>query len=275
MRQFSVVIPWRNRPEIEQTLEANAHLFVRHSAEVVVVNCGGDAAALSTVLGNQRGVAIRPIGIPHDCFNRSLANNIGALYSEGAFVFFLDADVILKTDILEETRGMLEEQNCVVHVRKVYESNAPDNPKMAFVKELVHTREISCVDGRRAMVRSIVGGDGSRGGSGLMIASKAHLLRVGGFNSTLKGWGYEDSDLTIRLQFELGLDVRMIGEATHLTHGDDRRGVAGASRVKDYYDNEAACLERYSRGDHMGTYFDDEVAWQGKIQDLSPSGSPG
>lgn len=81
MSAFSVVIPWRNRPELARTLTANAEVFARHRAEVLIVNCGGDPDELSTLLRDQPIAELRQIYLPCGSFNWSLANNTGPVLS--------------------------------------------------------------------------------------------------------------------------------------------------------------------------------------------------
>ncbi len=47
---LSILIPWADRPELAQTLSANAQVFAALEAEVLVANCGGDDSALALTL---------------------------------------------------------------------------------------------------------------------------------------------------------------------------------------------------------------------------------
>jgi len=258
---FSVVIPWWNRPQLKRTLEANMPLLARHDAEVVVVNCGGDAADAAAQIGDCTAAPVRHVVIPDAVRNRALARNLGALCSTGSVLFFLDCDIILRSDIFAEAAPLLEE-NCFVTVRKRIESQAEPVPAQSFLKELTLTRELVCEDGRRATVHQTFGGDGSTSNRGELLVKRAHFLHIGGYNSALDGWGFEDDDVVIRLQFALGLRSMMIGEVLHLTH---EKNLRGGSWLHDIHRNKQLCFDNYSRGAFVGTYEEDVRLWKPRI----------
>jgi glycosyltransferase involved in cell wall biosynthesis len=262
MTSFSVVIPWWNRPELRRTLDANGPWLARHGAEVVVVNCGGDAAEAAAQLAGYTAAPVRHVVIPDAVRNRSLARNLGALCSTGNVLFFLDCDVILQSDIFAEATPLLEQEDCFVTIRKRVESQPEPISNRSFIKETIHTREMICEDGRRAMTQQTFGADGSHSGIGQMLVKRADFLHIGGYNSALEGWGYEDDDVVLRLQFVLGLRSMMIGEVVHLSHGNDLRG--GSPR-HDLPRNRQSCFKNYSRGAFVGTYEEDVRLWKPRI----------
>jgi glycosyltransferase involved in cell wall biosynthesis len=265
MKKFSVVIPWSRRPELRDTLGLNAPLFRRHDVEVVVVNCGGDPGQVASLVG-ERGIDdLRYVTIPAASFNPSLARNLGAFCCSGKVLFFLDADIVIKSDIFDEVGPLLDAQPCFVKVQRVREARPQLDPTFAFVAQQTDTREMISVDGRKASMIDFWWADGSRCGSGLLLMNRNDLLAVGGFNSSLIGWGFEDIDLTLRLQFLLRLAPRAAGEVLHMTHGDDLRNVHGSSRLHDFACNRAVCFENYRRSRFVGTYADDVSAWQEKL----------
>jgi glycosyltransferase involved in cell wall biosynthesis len=267
MTSFSVVIPWWNRPELRRTLDANLPLLARHGAEVVVVDCGGDAADGAAQLAGYTAVRLRHVMIPDAGRNRSLARNLGALCSTGSVLFFLDCDVILRSDIFAEATPLLEE-DCFLTVRKRFESKPKPLPYQPFLKELIQTRELVCGDGRRATVQQTFGADGSASNRGELLVKRAHFLRIGGYNSALEGWGFEDDDIVYRLQFVLGLPSLMTGEVVHLTHGNDLRG---GSPPSDRRRNKHICFDNYSRGIFGGTYEEDVRLWKPRITEIVPT----
>src|SRR5438270_813642 len=96
----SVVIPWRDRPELEGTLAQNAPEFESVGADVLVVNCAGDAAALTAAIGRSGCPRVRQIDIPAPRFNKCLAQNIGVHLCRGGVVFMLDTDMVLDAGFL-------------------------------------------------------------------------------------------------------------------------------------------------------------------------------
>lgn len=258
MTSFSVVVPWWDRPELRRTLDANGPLLARHGAEVVVVNCGGSATDAAAQLAGYTAAPVRHVVIPDAIRNRALARNLGARCSTGSVLFFLDCDVILQSDLFAEATPLLEEEDCFITIRKRLESQPEPLQRRSFITETIHTRELVCEDGRRATTQRAFGADGSGPGIGQLLVKRADFLRIGGYNSGLEGWGFEDDDVVLRLQFVLGLQSIMIGEVVHLSHGNDQRG--GSPR-HDLPRNRRACFNNYSRGAFAGTYDEDVRLW--------------
>ena len=131
---------------------------------------------------------LRYLTVPAASFNSSLAKNIGAHYSTGCFLFFLDADITLSSDVLAEARRPLERRPIVLQVRTVRESDPPSAQALEGVKELVDTRELTFTDGRHVRLRFMKSAEGGRCGSGLLLMHRRHFIDVVGFNSALAGW---------------------------------------------------------------------------------------
>lgn len=55
------------------------------------------------------------------------------------------------------------------------------------------------------------------GGGGLLVITREAFDRVGGYDPTFIGWGYEDTDMNLRL-LRAGLWERLPGTAWHLWH---------------------------------------------------------
>jgi hypothetical protein len=266
MKPFSVSIAWRNRPELAKTLEANAPFFEQHCEEVTIVNCGGDPDEVSRLARGVRIPGLRQVHVPDVPFNKTLANNIGGLCSSRPFIFFLDADIILESDPFARALPLLERGDCVVMIRTVLESKPQPRAVLRSVKEIIKTTKFVFRNGRTAYIRAFVGGDGSRSGLGLILVRRTHLTTVGGFNSALTGWGFDDTDLIFRLEFVLGLRLRAVGRVLHLTHGDEHRDILNGSTAKDYQHNLWTCSENYNRDQLMGTWERDDETLRDKIR---------
>jgi hypothetical protein len=262
----SVIIAWKARPELKRTLDANAPMLARHAVEVVIVNCGGGRGELESLVGQRGALDVRYVHLPSPAFNRSLANNIGAMCASHSWLFFLDADVILKSDIfsLVETG---HDSRSFITIRKVFESKpGPVDPMLSFLKERINTHEYICKDGRRASTQDVNGSDGSRCGPGLLLVSKEHFLAAGGFNSALTGWGFEDVDLHLRLQFTAGLTPILSGEVVHLSHPPSHPTFR-ETNLK----NVLQCFENYRHGRFLGTYHEDVQRWGPSVADARRS----
>jgi hypothetical protein len=271
MNQFSLVISWRDRPELAETMRANAALFTKYCQEIVIVNVGGDPEHLSRLIRDQPLTNVRQVhmpGVPE--FNWPLACNIGTLCSAGPYLCFLDGDIIVKTDIFGAAARLLQRRKCFVKVRSVHETDPVQEDPWPGVEEIATTHVMHFKNGKKASLKLFTGG-GKRCGSGLLLLKRDHVLGVGGFNALQSGWGFHDVDFHFRLQFVLGLSVAATGAVLHLSHPDARRVLNTGATHTDYQRNRMMALANYQRGDYAGTYQADVKTWGGRIRQLAPA----
>jgi len=256
---YSVVIPWANRPELGDTLVRNRPIFERHAAETVIVNAGGDHNVLLDLVSRAAVPNVTTVDLSAAAFNRALCCNIGALVCRGTHLFLLDADIVVVSDILAEAAALIQNGGRFVAVSKIVEAEPPvrrpgAGPDMSCIAEMIEERTLITTDGRRAVLRKRKVG-ASRVGDGLVLVRKPDLMNVGGLNSSLTGWGYEDTDFQLRLQFLLGLERVDAGEVIHLTHPLTQRSLESWNR------NMAQCFSNYAGGHYLGTLEQDALAW--------------
>ena len=270
MPGLSVIIPWRNRPEIAVSLERNAAQFAAHDLEVILADCGGTPGGLEEILGGRHLPALRRIEWPAPAFNKALALNLGAHAARSPRLLFLDADVLLSRGFLERGLRRLDRGGCFVTIGRVAETRpATPPPGAPHLREIAWSIELARKGGRRVRIETnrLRYHDGSRSGPGLILLTKAHFLAVDGMNADLEGWGWEDLDLVARLQMELGLHRHQSGSVVHLSHGDEVRDLRGAERSASERANFSLCLANYNLGHFLGTYTDDIETWGGKVHE--------
>jgi glycosyltransferase involved in cell wall biosynthesis len=256
--RLSVLIPWYQRDELAQTLAANALSFGSMEAEVLILNCGGESGRLTELVRTSKTAAVRQIDITAGRFNKSLALNLGLKFSRSDYVFTLDADIILLDDHLQE--AALLDEGCFSTIEWVYESQ-PARNSTQFTEDTApplpadSILELRFRNGARVKHQlSRRDASGNRYASpGLLLVRKRDLLEIEGYNSQLQGWGWEDDDVLVRLQYTRGLKRLLRGKATHLTHGDDRR-VFDSTRGRSDQRNFIKCCWNYNRGNFAGTY---------------------
>jgi|GEM_PF-2291870 len=260
--RVSVIIPWRDRPELGEALRKNAALLGEAPSEIVIVNSGGDRELPREIVRGGWCERLVLIELPGAAgLNRSETLNVGAGHSRGGVLFFLDADVLLAPGFLGEALDTMARHECFVSVARVAETQPelsahPWNPASP-IQEKISRTELRHENGHVATVEYSASKDGTRTGSGLMIVRRRHFDAVQGFNSKLLGWGFEDYDLQFRLQLALGIERHSLGRLIHLSH---RRPDGGDSNTR----NRAICYENYDRGDFLGTLADDEERWRGR-----------
>jgi glycosyltransferase involved in cell wall biosynthesis len=261
----SVIIPWGNRPELAVTLAANRAEFESVGAEVLVVNCAGDGEMLAAAIARSGCRDVRHAFIPAPKFNKCLTQNVGVSLSRGRVIFLLDTDIILAPGFLKDALAHVSAESCATVERVVEKEATPRAP--SYLLSMSQTTEFTCRDGRviRFEHERVYFEDGSEAGPGLVVMRKEDFRAVGGMNSKLQGWGYEDLDLHLRLNAVQGITMRRIGRATHLTHGDDKRSLSGTNKIASHQLNVAICYDNYARGDFMGTYAADVAKWSPRV----------
>jgi hypothetical protein len=78
----------------------------------MIVNCGGQQRILAELLAQQPVSNVRVVTLTGASFSKSLANNTGAVWGRGETLFFLDADIVLRTDVIAQARRMLDRAAC-------------------------------------------------------------------------------------------------------------------------------------------------------------------
>lgn len=268
MNTLSVIIAWCNRDELTETLLRNAPVFARAEAEVIVVNCGGDRARLDGLLRHIAlpNLYVVTLDVP---FNKALALNVGVAASEGASLFFLDADVVLPADFFDTVLPRLD-AHTIVTVDRVVESSSieatHEEREGTAIQDIAHQVVLSgpemqiCIETNRVHL-----GDGSRSGPGLILLAREDFIAQDGLNSDLEGWGWEDLDLIARLTFARNKNRIQAGTVLHLSHGDDVRAGGAERKRESEQQNFAACVHNYSVGYFFGTYDDDRETHRDRI----------
>jgi hypothetical protein len=205
---------------------------------------------------------IHDVSARRETFNKSFAQNIGAANAAGETLLLLDTDVILEDDLFTLAGESLG-QRAFLTVASVRESGHKQNGCYGEGLELAYITEISVPCGRtiRLETNRVKPHAGVRSGPGLIAVRRAHFLQVGGTNSALEGWGWEDLDLIARLQFELGLERVQAGRVLHLSHQDTARALGGRSRVESEQENYLTCLANYTAGLFQGSFHEDVRSW--------------
>ncbi|MBC7978833.1 MAG: glycosyltransferase [Myxococcales bacterium] len=265
---LSVVIPWCNRDELATTLAHNRARFAAGHAVVIVVNCGGRRRALAQQLATANVAGLRVLHIPVRRFNKSLALNLGAWAASAPRLLQLDADILLDDDTMVVQAPALLARPGFVNVERVHESAAARSERPSQLLHIAHVIELETADGRRAHIETnrYRLTDRSRSAPGLVLLRRADFLAVGGMTSDLEGWGWEDLDLLVRLQLQLGLRQRLAGAVIHLSHGDASRDTRGRSRIVTEADNYQRCLAHYALGRLIGTYRADVARWSTRLE---------
>lgn len=268
----SIIITWKDRPVIGEMIRRNWPFLRNERYEVVIVNSGGNRQALDELLRGTSDGRLQIVEAWRERFNKCYALNVGVAASTGNSLFFLDADVVMAEDVVGMTSSLLDGRSFVT-MKWLVESDPRTRSNVIGDISLTALLEITIPDGRKTLVETNLTrpSAGVRFGGGMIAMERRHFLAVGGMNSALEGWGFEDTDLIVRLQFALDLRRIQAGELTHLTHGDEERCLFGLSRAQSENANWLKSMVNYSTGNFTGTYATDVAA---ALKEARRSASP-
>jgi hypothetical protein len=275
--EISIIIPWNLRAEISEALRQNTRWFQGHQAEILVLNCGGDSRRLKKLLYDLKMQSLRQIDIPASNFNRSLAVNIGLHFTRAPRLFVLGSNDVLTSDLLADAIAFLDSHSFMT-VAQIYglprpsnwlspaRSQAPCSSSITAVTKRTILR-LSWSDGRNIEFESARENlmEGSMAGMRAIAVSKRHMIAIEGYNSSLKGEGWESADLQIRLM-RLGT-LRHVENGTirHLMNQrHDRANQLNYSPLTREANFQLLC-DRYSSGNFLGTYSQDVATWKRKV----------
>jgi hypothetical protein len=262
---LSLIVTWRDREELGRALPSMLASARSVGGEVVIVNYGGDGAALQEQLGEEADRCRVVSGPAQQYFHKAVANNIGARFSKHDILFFCDCDIILPEGLVESiVRQLTAKPGHFATLAGVRETNV-NSRGGRHVVSFGYQLDIKTADGRRLRIvdNEEDAENGTRQAPGLLLVRKADLLSVGGYNGQLHGWGWEDQDMISRLTLGAGLTRLTEGYALHISH-DDAGRVAAYPPVSSRWESRdrmfRTALANYDDGNFMGSYAVDAAA---------------
>jgi glycosyltransferase involved in cell wall biosynthesis len=130
---FSVIVPSYNRSrELEKSLEALSACG-RDDAEIIVV----DDCSTTDV----RGIAERYEATQLSCVQRggpAAARNVGAKYATGEILVFVDADVLVRPDLLKIVREEFQKDSSLAALFGSYDDSPAETDFCSSFKNLLH-----------------------------------------------------------------------------------------------------------------------------------------
>lgn len=258
---LSTIVTWRDRGELPRTLPALLELTDLVGGDVTVVDFDGSPGALAALVEPWRD-RVRVVRIEgRRYFNKSCAQNAGVAHTSQPLLFFCDCDIVVDAPgvaaLVRRVAATPGSFGTLAGVRESTLNSRNGSHVTCFGYELL----IRTADGRelRIVDHEEDAQDGTRHAPGLLVVRRSDLLSIGGYNSRLHGWGWEDQDMICRLTLGAGLTRTAEGAAVHISHDDAARVGAypNADRwaSRDHMFRQA--LANYDRADFEGTYESD------------------
>jgi GT2 family glycosyltransferase len=108
MPKYSLIIPLYNRPEeIKELLESMVKMPTKFTFETIIVEDGSSVPSEHIVLSYQDKLSISYYRKPNS--GPGLSRNYGAKYATGEYLIFLDSDVVLPPNYLNEVDKEMQE----------------------------------------------------------------------------------------------------------------------------------------------------------------------
>lgn len=209
--------------------------------EIIIADDGSTANTRACVekLAAGAPVPVRHVWQPDQGFRAAMARNRGILAARGDYIVFLDGDCIPQRDFIARHRA-LSAPGCLVSGSRILLSEALtrrvldqgiDVPASSLATRLGWRTRGDINKVLQLFLRWPDIGRTSTTFKWRRIKScnlavwRSDLERVNGFDESFVGWGYEDSDLVLRL-FHAGIkrkDGAFATEVFHLWHREAQR----------------------------------------------------
>jgi glycosyltransferase involved in cell wall biosynthesis len=214
---IDVIIPVKNRPEVERCIESLIHL---PQIKQILICDGGSQTSHSHVLEKIRHwPKVKILDFPMPGFNKSYLMNQGILCASAEFVLMSDADIVWNGDTLNLLfQSVKSDEKRICSISQVIETQ----PGTIALKRTRYTYSmIQNQDKAIVIIQNATEGN-HRPGCGLLFTRRSTLVALGGYKEFFCGWGWEDQDLLMRAQL-LGISIDSVGHVIHLSHADEKR----------------------------------------------------
>ncbi|MES2320859.1 MAG: glycosyltransferase family 2 protein [Pseudomonadota bacterium] len=245
---ISVVITTYNRPDaLAAVVEA---CFAQHDKnfEIIIADDGSTANTKQAIdaLKTRSPVALHHVWQPDEGFRAAMARNRGVVASKGDYVVFLDGDCIPQADFISRHRALARRGYLVTGSRILLTEEltarildkSVDILRLGALQKLRYRLQGHSNKLLQWLFRWPDIGRESRRFTWRRIKScnlgvwRSDLDTVNGFDGSFVGWGYEDSDIVVRL-FNAGVmrkDGAFATEVLHLWHREAQRNDEASNR---------------------------------------------
>jgi hypothetical protein len=256
---LSIIVPWRDRGELKQTLPSLVEATRLVGGDLTVVNFGGSADLLESQTRDYDGVRVAQVS-DRPFFSKACCQNLGAACTGLPLLFFCDCDIVLNPGMVRGLADRLVSETGVFATLAGVRETEVNSRRAGHITRFGYQLEIHTADGRalRIIDHEEDATDGTRQAPGLLLVRRADFLAINGYNSRLPaGWGWEDQDMIARLTLGAGLSRILDGFARHISH-DDHARIAHYPPVKDRWESRdrmfRQALANYDRKDFLGSY---------------------
>lgn len=247
MKKYSFVIPTYNKKELlRRTLEfINLQKYYpKGEYEVIVVDDGSNDGTSEYIKDMDWTYSLKYIYLERDIKScRSKARNVGWSKAEGDIIIFLDDDILINEEYLNELDRYyaIDESLLVLGTRL----NLPQNKRdeclcdwSSITEEAYKTDNSSMLEARHITLKYLSYNASYHrfpwvlAFSCNMVIPKIILEKYGGFDEDFKDWGYEDIELGYRL-FKKGVKI-VINSKLEVLHQYHQKSLEGKNNLMQF-----------------------------------------
>ncbi len=214
MKRYSFVIPvYQCRKLIKNTLETLNRLegFPLDAIEVIVVDDGSSDGTGEFIKDMEKKYDFKYIYLERVVeSSRSRARNTGINAANGEIIIFLDGDILLKHNYLEELDKYFKINNEIIVVGNRINLNEDVSFEEVSVNSYYENQKFKLDSINKFEIRHLSYLESSYNAecqlhpwlkvyTGNLAVPKKYLDELGGFDENFKGWGVEDVELGYRL----------------------------------------------------------------------------
>ena len=263
--KVSVIVTTYNWPHaLQSVLLALSEQKTAHSFEVIIADDGSNEETAKLIRGFKKRTHIPILHIwqPDDGFRVAAIRNKAILAAEGDYILFLDGDCVPRENFIERHLELSEAQTFVVGNRvllnreftlAVLSEALPLHrwPLWRWFKARLYGHcnrlfPLFSLPAGWPRLKSATRWQGAKGCN--LGVWKSDLLQVNGWEEKFTGWGYEDSDLIIRLlrSHVQRKNARFYIPVFHLWHPENDRTQERQnwSLLKDRQNGMQLCAEK-------------------------------
>lgn len=256
MNLISVIVTTYNWPAALELCLASLFAQTDHDFEVIIADDGSTITNQAQVQAfcKERPVTIQYVHHDDQGFRAGTIRNKAVAISQGEYLLFIDGDCVLRPDFISRHRqlaatGRFVPGNRVLlsesFTQEVIEKHIPLHQKpLSYFFSLYLQKKINRISALILLplgfLRELQPNKWQKAMTCNLALWKNDFLRVNGFDEQFEGWGYEDSDLVIRL-IHAGIkrkEGRFAVPVLHLwhPHNDKTKQDVNYQRLQDRLD---------------------------------------
>jgi glycosyltransferase involved in cell wall biosynthesis len=246
---ISVVVTTYNRPDALTSVVEACFSQDDLGFEIIIADDGSGHNTQQAIAALQARspVPLRHVWQEDQGFRAARARNLGTLAAQGAYIVFLDGDCVPQRNFISQHRRLAQPGYLVQGSRILLDEDATARvlgqhvdlqalaagEKLAWRRSGAINKLLPLLMTLPNLCRTRRSFTWRRIKSCNLAVWRADLELVNGFDETFLGWGYEDSDLVVRL-FNAGVrrkDGAFATEVFHLWHQDNPRDQVSSNRA--------------------------------------------